>query len=275
MKSPKISVVIPVYKPEEKVFKKLKEMLKKQTLKAEIIENWNMPEAKSMNTGIKKARGEIIITLAQDCIPEDEFWMEKLVKPLEDKNIVGTSSDLHLLESYWKKYNFLTRLCTISDREDKKTGMDMRACAFRRKDLIDVGLITEDPKVIGIDGDIYLKLSKKGKFIHPNVRIFHLHKQKNFSDVIKKIYIYSEGSGKWVKHGGSYVFDTWIRIIKAFPFFGIVPIIWNFPFKKYFYLFLPYLIFTVPSIHVANVAGFWKGFLFDKESIRNLQVLKK
>ena len=37
-KKPTVSIVIPVYKPEEDVLKKIKEMLKKQTIEAEVID---------------------------------------------------------------------------------------------------------------------------------------------------------------------------------------------------------------------------------------------
>ena len=103
---PRVSVVIPVYKPNPEIFKRVKEMLIKQTIKPEILEIWNNPEAVSMNKGIKKAKGEIVITLAQDCLPHGKDWLEKLISPLEDKNIVVSVSDLNLPEDFWRKeYN--------------------------------------------------------------------------------------------------------------------------------------------------------------------------
>lgn len=274
MKQPEISIVIPVYKPEKRVFERVKEMLKKQTIPSEIVETWDMPEAKSMNVGIRQAKGNIIITLPQDCVPENEFWLEKLIKPLKNKKNVGVVSDLHLPEEYWKGYDFLTRIFTISDRKDKKPGMDMRGTAFRKEDLIQIGLIDEDPKIIGIDGDVYTKLSIRGKFVRANVRILHLHNQKNFKEVIKKVYTYSEGNGKFVKGGEMNLFNIWVRIMKATPLFGAIFFIYGFPFKKYFYLFPIYLIIGIPLLHFVNVVGFWKGFFLDKESMRNLEVLK-
>ena len=99
MKTPKISIVIYLYKPEKEIYELVKEMLKKQTIKAEIIESWNMPEAQSINTGIRRAKGEIIVVLAQDCVPENEFWLEKLVKPLENKNVSATNHTISLFKS--------------------------------------------------------------------------------------------------------------------------------------------------------------------------------
>ncbi len=266
-KKPKISIVITVYNPDEEVFKRLKEMLKKQTVKAEVVESWNMPEVKSLNTGIKKSNGEIIVLLSQDCVPENEFWLERLIKPLENKNVIATTSDLHLPEEYWEKYPFLTRIFTLSDRKDKKTGvdaragLDARACAYKKKYLIDIGLFDEDQKMIGIDEEMSIKLSAKGKIIRANVKIFHLHKFKNFRGVLKRFYIYSKGNGQFVKQGNRLgAIDLWRRIIKAIPLLGIILIIGRFPFKKYFYLFPIYMIIAIPLIHIINVFGFWMGF---------------
>jgi glycosyltransferase involved in cell wall biosynthesis len=276
-KTPKVSIVIPVYKPEKEVFDRLRKALREQTIKAEIIESWNMPEAKSMNTGIKKAKGDIVITLAQDCIPENKFWLEKLIKPLEDKNIVCTISDLHLPEEYWKKYPFWIRIFTIADRKDKKNGMDARACAYRKKDIINIGLFDEDPKVIGIDLGLSRKLETKGKIVRANVKVLHLHKLRSFNEVIKKMYTYSEANGKVIKAYGFNIGTGgfWIRIIKALPFFGMILSFARFPYKRYFYLFPIYLFFAIPVIHIINLTGFWRGFFLDKESVRNLEVLRK
>jgi len=276
MKKPQVSIVMPIYKPEKEVLEKIRDMLKKQTIKAEVVENWNMPEAKSTNTGIKKARGEVVVTLSADCVPENEFWLEKLIKPLENKEVSATISDLHLPEEYWKKYPFLTRIFTLSDRKDKKNGLDARACAYRKKDLMDVGLFDEDPKVIGIDVDLAVKLETKGKFVRPNIKVLHLHKSENFRDVIKKMYIYSEGNGKAVRQFNEKLGKRglWIRIVKAIPFLGMALSFIRYPYKKYFHLFPLYLILVVPSIHILTLAGFWKGFFMDKESVRNILPIK-
>jgi glycosyltransferase involved in cell wall biosynthesis len=274
-KTPKVSIVIPVYKPEKEVLDKLRKALKEQTIKAEVIENWNMPEAKSMNTGIKKAKGDIVVTLAQDCIPENKFWLEKLIRPLEDENIVCTISDLHLPEEYWKRYSFWVRIFTIADRKDKKNGMDARACAYRKKEIIDVGLFDEDPKVIGIDLGLSKRLEEKGKIVRANVKVLHLHKLKCFNEVIKKMYTYSEANGKVIKKfGWKLGFGFWARILKVIPFFGMIVSFARFPYRRYFYLFPIYLLVAIPIIHATNILGFWKGFFLDGESRRNLEVLK-
>ncbi len=266
IKKTKVSIVMPVYQPEKEVFKKVKEMLKKQTVKAEIIENWNMPEAKSINTGIKRAKGDIIVVLEQDCVPEKEVWLEKLVSPFKSKEVIATVSDLLLPEEHWKKYPFLLRLLIINERNVQHPDCDIRACAYRKKDLIDVGMINENPKA-GADTELYMKLRDKGKIVRANEIVFHLHNQKNFRNALKKLYNYSEGNGKMVRIYTTrlYLYDLGLRIIRALPFFGFISILYRFPLKKYFYLLPLYMIIAAPANHIVNVVGFWKGFFSKKE----------
>jgi rhamnosyltransferase len=51
---------------------------------------------KILNDAIKKCNGEIIVFNNSDCIPQNEFWLENLIKPFEsDENIAavyGTDS---------------------------------------------------------------------------------------------------------------------------------------------------------------------------------------
>lgn len=269
----KVSIVIPVYKPDKEVFNKLKEMLKKQTIKAEIIENWNMPEAKSMNTGIKKAKGEIVVTLAQDCVPIGQKWIENLVRPLENKKIAVSISDLVLPKWYWKKYPLLTRILTSRELGVRGTGMDCRACAYRKKDLIKSGLFNEDPDVIAIDLDLYRKFKKMGKIVNSGCNVFHLHPLTN-SKEIKLIYNYAEGGGKIIRKYFMKEETFCRRLLRATPFLGLFSIFYVFPYKKIPLLF-PFYALSAPFQHLIYLFGFWKGFFFsNRESSRNTEVLK-
>ncbi len=271
---PKVSIVIPVYKPEKEVLDRIRNMIKKQTVKAELVENWNMPQSKSFNTGIKKSKGDIIVTLSQDCVPEDEFWLEKLIKPLENKEVVATVSDLHITKDYWERRSFLIRILTINDRKIRKPTMDAKACAYRKKDLEKIGLFNEDPKIIGIDADLYLKLKKIGKIVRANVKVFHLHKFDNFKKTIKTICNYSKSNGNFVKEYGLNNTGFCHRIARATPYLGFASMFYRFPLKEYSY-FIPLYLCIAPLEHVINVIFFWNGFFFNKESERNIEVLNE
>ena len=196
----KVSVVIPVYKPEKKVFEKLKEMLKKQTIPVEIIEKWNNPEAVSMNLGIKGAKTDIIIILAQDCIPENEYWVEKMIAPLKDENVVAVVSDLLLPYEEWKKRPFLSRMFTFNDLRLRKPTMNLSSCAYRKKDLEKVGLINE--KVSAIDADFGIKIMNLGKIERGNVVVHHLHHHYNYKKTLKTFYNYSKFNGISIMENG-------------------------------------------------------------------------
>jgi len=271
----KVSIIIPVYKPDLSVFKKVKAMIKKQTIESEIIEMWNNPEAVSMNKGIKKANGRIVVTLAQDCVPHDKYWLEKLVKPLENKNVIGSVSDLYVPKEYWKNYPFLTKILTINERTIRRPTMDARACAFRKKDIIMIGMFNENPKTIAIDGDLKERLEKKGEIIHPNVIVDHLHPLDN-SRKLKLDFRYAEANGKLLK-AKMVKKEIWKRLLRATPLFGMLPIIYVFPWRKFrecWFWFFPYL-FSMPLQNIIYFIGFWKGFLLDKESMRNKEVLNE
>src|SRR3989344_194389 len=271
-KSPKISIVMPIYKPDMEVLEKVRARIKNQTIKSEVIENWNMPEAKSLNICIKKAKGGIIVVLEQDCLPCDEKWLEKITKPMEDQEVVVSVSDMYTPEWYWKKYSFLTRMLTFKELEIARPTMDARACAFRKRDLMNVGLFNEDPKVIGIDSDMYVKIKKLGKIVHTGCFIEHLHwltpKKR-----LKMFYDYSESNGKIVRIYGSEINAVWRRVLRAIPVLGLPSIFLKFPYAKYFYYF-PLFVPAALAEHVVWIYGFWMGFFSNRVSSRNLQALK-
>ncbi|MEK6760757.1 MAG: glycosyltransferase family 2 protein [Nanoarchaeota archaeon] len=264
----KVSVVMPIYKPDMEILEKIRQSLKKQTIESELVENWNMPEAKSTNMGIKRANGEIVVTLSADCLPPDEKWLETLIKPLEDKTVVVSVSDMYTPEWYWKKYSFLTRMLTFKELKIARPLMDARACAFRKKDLVAVGLFNEDPKVVGIDSDMYLKIIKFGKIVHTGVFIEHLH-WLTVKKRLKMFYDYSQSNGKLVRRYGLGINLMWQRILRATPVLGIFSVFYTFPRKKYLYYF-PLFIPAAILEHIIWVYGFWHGFFFDKESTRNI-----
>ncbi|MFH1711527.1 MAG: glycosyltransferase [Nanoarchaeota archaeon] len=259
----KVSIVIPVYKPDEEVLNKVREMLKKQTVRAEVVENWNMPEAKSMNTGIKKAKGDIIVTLDQDCVPENEFWLETLIKPLKNKKISATVSDLYLPEDYWKKYPFFTRVLTVSERVVKYSGMDARGCAYRRETLKKTGLFNENPDVIAIEADLYHNLKREGEICHPGCMIYHMHPFDNWKKM-KLDYKYSFSNGQIVRSEGLNAHVFFRKIMRGIPLLGLGSLFYRFQFKKYFYLFPFFAVFSIVQ-HINCVYGFWRGFFSFKK----------
>lgn len=273
-KKRKVSVVIPVYKPDEKTFNYLKDMLKKQTVPVEIIEKWNNPEPVSMNLGIKEASGDYVIILAQDCVPADEHFVERLIKPLEDSSVVAVVSDLYLPRKFWKERPFLVRMFTINDLKIRKPDMNLSSCAYRKRDLEKIGYVNEN--VSAIDVDFNIKIRRLGNIAKGNTVVYHIHPHKNYRKTIRTFFAYSKYNGIAVRDNGTKEWAFFQKILRAIPFFGLSSIYYRYPLKRYSYL-LPLHLFVAGSIeHVINVAGFWQGFLFGDEEGggRNKEALK-
>jgi len=274
MSKSKVSLVIPVYKPDERVFNLLKEKLKKQTIPIEIIEKWNNPEPVSMNLGIKEAKGDIIVILAQDCIPANETFIEKLIKPLEDERVVAVVSDLLLPYEEWKKRPFLSRMFTINDLKLRKPAMNLSSCAYRKRDLEKIGYINEN--ISAIDVDFNFKIQKLGKIERGNVIAYHIHPHKNFRKTLKTFYSYSKFNGNSVRKEDIIDINFLQRVIRGLPLLGFCSIYYRYPLKNYFYLLPIHLFFGAIIEHLINVIGFWHGFLFrEEQGERNKEALAK
>jgi len=269
----KVSVVIPIYKPDYEILKKLKQVLNKQTVPVEIIEKWNNPEAVSMNFGIKEAKGNIIIILAQDCIPENKYWVEKMIAPLKNKEVSAVVSDLLLPEFYWKKRPFLVRLFTISDLKLRKPSMNLSSCAYRKNDLEKIGYIDENSSAIDLDFSI--KISKIGKVVRANAIVYHVHPHNNYRKTLKTFYNYSKFNGIAVKDNGIMDISHLQRVIRATPVLGICAIYFRYPIKKYWYWIPLHVIISATVEHMINIIGFGYGFLLGEEEggERNKEVI--
>lgn len=275
--NPRVSVVIPVYKPEEEVFNKMREILKKQTVPVEIVEEWNNPEAVSINLGIKEAKGEFIIILAQDCIPENEKFAEDIIRPLENPNVVMVLSDLLLPEYQWRKRPFFARMFTIGDLKLRKPEGNLTTCAYRKKDLEKVGYIDEN--VSAIDVDFIIKIKKIGKIVRGNVVVYHMHPHYNYVKMLKTFYAYSRFNGITARTYGTKFHPIGFvkRVIRATPILGFGSIYYRYPWKTKFYFF-PLHFFAAGIIeHMVNIIGFWHGLLFGDEEggSRNKEVLSE
>lgn len=136
--------------------------LKFQTFKnIEIILSEKGGLAKSLNLGISEAKNPIIVSLHQDCVPSTPFWLEELIKPFSNLNVVATCSQI---EDVYAKKRYTPLL-------------DGKGCAYRKSALKEVGSFDEKTFLnSGEDMDMYLKLKQIGKVEYPPVSVFHYHK---------------------------------------------------------------------------------------------------
>lgn len=174
MKKIRYSIIIPEYKPNKIILDKIKGYLQKNiNNEFEILEiEGSNGLAATYNQGIKKSKGEILITLHQDCIPLEEDSLKKIVEPFKNKKIVMTYSK-------------------IVDYDSKKTYIpfipDGKFNAFRKSALEKVKMFDERTFFTGgEDIDIYFKLKKIGKIILVNTKIFHDHPNYKGNKTLEK-----------------------------------------------------------------------------------------
>lgn len=161
----KLSIIIPLYNSKKEILKKVKEKIKKEKKKNPSVEVIFIKGSKGLanayNRGIKKSKGEIIITIHQDCIPLEENSIEKLIKPFENLDVVMTYSWVLDDETKRKYYPYPP---------------DGKFVAYRKKALKKVNLFDEKHFFSGgEDVDIFIKLKKIGKIISVNTGIIHIH----------------------------------------------------------------------------------------------------
>lgn len=149
--------------------------------------------AHSYNEIIDKAETSYLVTLQSDCVIRRTNDLSRLVRPIEkDREIVATCSKQITPWSVWNKYPFWQK-CLFSRFAGKiLSGRNGRFCCFQVESLREVGKFNEKTyRTAGEDGDLFLKLSRKGKIIDVNeVVVDHLHSQASNFPV--GTYIYKE-----------------------------------------------------------------------------------
>ena len=169
----KTSIIIPKYKPNKEIFSKLKRYLKENAKGIEVIEiEGTKGLANAYNEGIKKAKGDIVITIHQDCIPLEKDAIKKLMAPFENKQVVLTYSWVMEEDIKEKYYPFVP---------------DGKFTAFRKSALKKVGLFDEKTFLTGgEDVDVWLKLKKLGKMIKINTGLLHIHPNYKGNKTLEK-----------------------------------------------------------------------------------------
>lgn len=261
-----VSIIIPIYKPDKDIMEKLEKAINEQEYngKIEIIKSEGCGLAHNMNDGIKRAKYEAVVTLHQDSIPADKYWLKKLVEPLNNKNVVASVSRVHLPEELWNKFDIFAKALTIREKGVITPLMDEKGCAYRKNVLELVGFFDEKNfRTAGEDLDMYLKLKEHGKIAHPDCEIIHMH-QTDFKNRLKKTYQNANGYGAIFRIHGRKLNQWYLGISKAIPIFGILSFMLSYPFRKSILLYLPYLV-AVPALHITYSYGFWRGYISGRQ----------
>ena len=172
MKKYKIDIVIPTYKPDQKLDRCLR-MLKRQTVRPDRILLINTEEASfhsevfdsleqgeivhirkeefdhggTRNRACAMCDGDIILLLTQDAIPADRYLVEKLTAPFEDEEVCAAYGRQmadrkdNPVDAYTRRFNYPaeSRVKSAGDLPELgiKTFFCSNVCAAYRKSVYD------------------------------------------------------------------------------------------------------------------------------------------
>jgi glycosyltransferase involved in cell wall biosynthesis len=160
--------------------------------------------ASAYNKGIKAAKGDLIVTLHQDVVLEDDA-LEILVEPFGDQEVVASTHRVAHPIEIWGKYNFWQKCFFARQAGKTQSGIDGKFDCFRKSALERAGFFDEIHfHTAGEDGDMVYKLGHIGKIIFTKAKIVHLHKidpHFDWRDIAYKQAQYSEAQGTLLRRG--------------------------------------------------------------------------
>jgi len=186
----------------------------KSKFKKKVISQENSGPAAARNLGAKSSDSEIIIFLDSDCVPYENF-VEEMIKPFEDKEIVG----VHGQYETKNKNSFIARYIGYEmayrqepmKKAERIDHMATHAAAYRKKDFGE-GFSTGFRHADMEDIEFSYRLAKEGKkmVFRSSAKIKHPHPEK-FSKFVKQQF----GRGYWrvlghIKHPEKIVKDSYM-----------------------------------------------------------------
>ena len=213
-----ISVVIPSYNSEKTIEKCVKALLNQSYPKrmyeiivvddgstddtsniaskfkrVKLIKQLHKGPAVARNLGVKNSKGKIILFTDADCIP-DKKWIKNMVKPFEDKKIIGVSGTYKT----FNKNSLIARFAgyEIEERHkklEKQKYIDFIgtfSAAFRKNIFLRVkGFDEIFTTSSGEDPELSFRLEKIGKMVfQPNAFVYHFHPDTLFKFLRQKFW---------------------------------------------------------------------------------------
>ncbi len=253
---PKISVIIPIYGNAGNLYR-LIERLNAQTLKPyDIILVDSSPKpidnpppgtrlvknpvdialSWDYNRGAKEAKGDYILNMQQDCVPDDPTALERMYRQLiEVPGRVSVVALVTLPAENFRQYNFWGQVLMARWVGRVRQGISGKFDLHRKDVYQSIGFYDTDRfHFAGEDMDLFMRLSERGEVYVSDVEIIHYHLQSlktNWMHLVKKHFQVAESFGS--------LFRKWGFRLRRIPYAGH----WTHHLAKYLYgllLLLPF-----------------------------------
>ncbi|MCG3199607.1 MAG: hypothetical protein GHCLOJNM_04131 [bacterium] len=140
----------------------------------------NQGPAAARNHGAALCKGEILVFIDSDCLPEAD-WLEKMLAPFEDPGVVGVQGAYRCDQEEW-----IARFSQLEIEEryrrmlraDSIDFIGTYAAAYRRTVFQEQGAFdTRFPMASGEDADFSFRLSDRGlrMVFNPEAVVYHVH----------------------------------------------------------------------------------------------------
>jgi GT2 family glycosyltransferase len=264
---PDVTIIIPIYKPNEEIMARVDKALAEQKYKGRIIiKKINKGGfGKTFNNGVINSTTDIVVSLHQDCMPVNDTWLRDLVAPLEDNDTVASVSKVDLPYEFWNTFDPVGKVLSAKEQQTVTPALDQKGCANKKVALLKVGLFNTDKfATAGEDYDMYLRLKNIGKIAYPETKVIHYHIHSYKNRFAKELQL-SNSFGALVRMHGSKIDHWYIGFLKAIPIIG-----WPIFLLQCKPLKIKHLILlAIPLSLVVNfiyAKGFWKGFFGGRQT---------
>lgn len=211
----------------------VKSFLKKSKIPIKLItRKENKGVGSSFNEGVKNAKSSLVVLMHSDCSLQTNNELERLLKPMRDKDVVASYPTIILYESIWSTFNFWEK-CFFARLVNKSiTGFTTKFDCVRKEVYTRVGGIDMENFGVGNeDADLHYKLKKAGKVVKSNAIVTHLYYLGNdysLGMLLHKQRHVARSYGRAMRMRGVYIMRNGLILL-------VKPSLAIFPFLPYFH----------------------------------------